>query len=67
MELIPITKNLMINPELIESITLKKLTKKSILSIRINNITYQSDIDIQVLLKQFKKAGVNLHEQFFAG
>jgi len=69
MELIPITKDIMINPELIESVELKRLTKNTILKIRVtgNSKPYQSDIDIQVLLKQFKKAGVNLHEQFFAG
>ena len=66
MELIAITDNVLINPEQIEAVELRKVKGEKTFVIVVGGKSYIPTVDNAVLLKSLILGGMKLNEQFFA-
>ena len=67
MELVAISENVMINPEKIDSLELRKLKKNEQLILTINGKAHFVKVDVGELLNKLKIIGIDASDQFFAG
>lgn len=67
MNLVSISKNVLVNPEKITSIELKNVKGRIDILVLVEGRQYSVEKDVSVFLRELKASGVEAPEQFWAG
>jgi hypothetical protein len=66
MQLIPISEDILINPDKISVVEVKKRKAGTIVAVIVDGRTYEATVNTGTLLAELRRAGVDLSNQFFS-